>query len=165
MAQTVKTIKNSILVKIAGLSSLFVFLAILILTFINSYQMNDISLKTAITVVQSKIQGDLNTFEYMISKEYGDLHMENGTLVDREGNPINERYDLIDRISKDLNIVATIFVRDGTDYRRIITNIIDSTGKRAVGTMLGSDSWAYWPISNGMEYIGDSMILGKQFIW
>ncbi|MFP3042018.1 methyl-accepting chemotaxis protein [Treponema primitia] len=164
MSQTKKVRKSSILVKIAGLSSAFVFLAILILAFVNVYDTRDVSLETAVTVVESKIRGDISSLQYRITDQYGELRLEDGHLVDQELQPLDERYDLIDRISQDLGIVATIFVKDGDDFRRITTSIIDSSGKRAVGTMLGHGSAAYGPVSGGQDYIGNAVILGSQYI-
>ncbi|MDR3334956.1 MAG: methyl-accepting chemotaxis protein [Treponema sp.] len=100
----------------------------------------------------------------MIAGEYGELALENGHLVDGQGRPMDERYDLIDKMSRDLHVVSTIFMRDGSDYRRITTSILDTTGKRAIGTMLGSSSAAFAPVNSGNSYIGNVIILGKQYI-
>jgi methyl-accepting chemotaxis protein len=164
MGQKGKVRKSSILAKIAGLSSGFVFLAIVILALISIYDMREISLETAVTVVESKIRGDVNSLQNKIAAEYGALRLENGTLIDRTGQPLDGRYDVVDNISKDLEIVATIFVRDGDDFRRITTSIVDASGKRAVGTMLGTGSAAYGPVSAGKAYIGNAVILGNRYI-
>ncbi|MDR3171286.1 MAG: methyl-accepting chemotaxis protein [Treponema sp.] len=156
--------KNSILVKIAGLSSLFIFVAIFVLAFISIYDMRSVSLQTAVNVVRSKIEGDICSLRYMIAHEYGELALENGHLVDGQGQPLDERYELIDKMSRDLHVVSTIFMRDGSDYRRITTSILDATGKRVVGTMLGSSSAAFPSVNSGTSYIGNVLILGKQYI-
>jgi methyl-accepting chemotaxis protein len=164
-AKAAKKRKSSILVKIAGLSSGSIFLAILILALISIYDMREISLETAVTVIEGTIPGHINSLRNKVNSMYGALRLENGHLVDQKSLPLDERYDLIDQISKDLNIVATIFMRDGNDFRRVTTSIIDdNTGKRAVGTMLGSGSAAYGPINSGNSYIGNAMILGEQYI-
>ncbi|MDR0878575.1 MAG: methyl-accepting chemotaxis protein [Treponema sp.] len=164
METTVKKHKISILVKIAGLSSASVFLAILILAVISIYDMRDISLETAVSVMESKIQGDVNSLQNKIANVYGALRLENGHLVDQRSQPLDGRYELVDQLSEDLGIVATIFMRDGNDFRRITTSIIDASGKRAVGTMLGSGSAAYGPVSSGNNYVGNAVVLGKQYI-
>ncbi|MDR3333981.1 MAG: Cache 3/Cache 2 fusion domain-containing protein, partial [Treponema sp.] len=158
------TRKGSILLKIVGLSSLFVFVSILVLALFSISQMRTMSLETAVTMVEKKIQGDMNSLRYMIKDQYGVLRLSNGHLLDERGQMLDERYDVIDAFSKDLRVVATIFIRDGNDYRRITTSIIDDSGKRAVGTFLGSSSAAFAPVNSGREYTGNAVILNKQYI-
>jgi methyl-accepting chemotaxis protein len=156
--------KSSILVKIVGVSSILVFWSVLVLALMSIRNIKSVSLETAKAIVQNKIRGDINSLHYMIRSQYGELHWENGHLVDSQNQPLDERYDLIDQISSDLYIAVTIFMRDGNDYRRITTSIIDTSGKRATGTFLGSNSPAFIPITNGRSYIGNALILGKQYI-
>jgi methyl-accepting chemotaxis protein len=79
-------------------------------------------------------------------------------------NRLNENYGLIDEIAAGLNVVATIFIHDGNDYRRITTNIIDANGKRATGTFLGTENAAFAAVNSGKTYIGKVMIIGKEYI-
>jgi methyl-accepting chemotaxis protein len=159
-----KNFKISMLIKIAGLSSGFVFIAVLVLTVYSINQMENVSLAASTAIVQDKLRGDLNSVRYVIADEYGELRLENDRLVDERHEPLDGRYDAIDQISKELSVVATIFQRDGSDYRRITTNIIDASGKRAVGTMLGTDSPAYQPVSAGNAYVGRATILGGEYV-
>jgi methyl-accepting chemotaxis protein len=159
-----KEIKVSILIKIAGLSSSFLFIAVFVLAVYSINQMKNVSLAASTAIVQNKLRGDLNSVRYVIADVYGDLRLEGNHLVDERHKPLDDRYDMIDQISKDLSVVATIFQRDGSDYRRITTSIIDTSGKRAVGTMLGTNSAAYQPINAGNNYVGPAIILGKEYI-
>ncbi|MDR3302960.1 MAG: Cache 3/Cache 2 fusion domain-containing protein, partial [Treponema sp.] len=158
------TRKSSILLKIAGLSSVFVFMAILILSILSISAMRKMGLETAITMVEKKITGDIQSLRYRIQSEYGELRLVNGHLVDQLEQPLDERYDAIDALSQELQVVATVFMRDNNDYRRITTSITDSSGKRAVGTFLGAASPALAPVNSGREYIGSALILNKEYI-
>jgi methyl-accepting chemotaxis protein len=159
-----KEFKVSILLKIAGLSSGFLFIAVFVLAVYSINQMRNVSLAASTAIVQNKLQGDLNSVRYIIADVYGELRLENNHLVDALREPLDERYEVVDQISKDLSAVATIFQRDGSDYRRITTSIIDAAGKRAVGTMLGTSSAAYQPVKAGNAYVGRAVILGKEYI-
>ncbi|MHB9295534.1 putative methyl-accepting chemotaxis protein [Pillotina sp. SPG140] len=156
-----KDTSNGILVKIAGVSSGLVLMVILILVVISISSMNTISLETARIMTEHKIKGDIVSFQYQLAYEYGILSLNGGTLKDEQGQSLNEQYELIDRISADLGIVATIFVREGNDYRRITTSIRDASGQRAVNTMLGTSSAAYRTVNAGQLFIGEANILGK----
>ena len=159
-----KDVKISILLKIAGLSSGFLFIAVFVLAVYSINQIGNVGLKASTEIVQNKLRGDLNSIRYIIADEYGALRLENNHLVDALHEPLDERYDAVDQISKDLAVVATIFQRDGSDYRRITTSIVDTSGKRAVATMLGTNSPAYQPVNAGNTYIGPAAILGKEYI-
>jgi methyl-accepting chemotaxis protein len=154
----------SILAKIAGLYSASMLMAVIILAGISIYVMNTVSLETATVIVENKIRGDITSFRYRLLKEYGVLWLNGKTLTDEQGQSLNERYELIDKISEDLGIVATIFVREGDDYRRITTSIQDSPGHRAINTMLGSSNAAYGTVNSGQLFIGGVNILGKPYI-
>jgi hypothetical protein len=50
----------------------------------------------------------------MLNTEYGEIKIENGELKDERGNSIHYDYEVVDRISTTLGIVATIFIRMST---------------------------------------------------
>jgi methyl-accepting chemotaxis protein len=155
---------GSILIKIAGVSSIFLLISSVILTILSIYYIESISRQTAVTVATSKIDGDLHSFHDMINESYGTLRLAEGSLAGEDGQSLEGRFDLIDKLSGDLGIVATIFMKDGDDFRRITTSITDGEGRRVVGTMLGSASAAFGPVSRGERYIGNAKILGNDYI-
>lgn len=58
---------------------------------------------------------------------------------------------------------ATVFVKDGSDYYRISTTILNAQGKKVLGTKLATDSPAYGPISKGEDYCGEAKIVDFMF--
>jgi methyl-accepting chemotaxis protein len=154
----------SIMVKIAGLSSAFVLIAVVSLAAVSISSMYSMSRDTAVIMGAKKIRGDIISFQYIIEKEYGALRLVGGKLTAESGEVLDGRYDVIDRTSRDLGIEATIFVRQGGDFRRITTSVRDAGGARAVNTMLGTSSAAYESASAGRLYIGEADILGKQHL-
>jgi len=153
-----------ILIKISGITIVIVILTVLVLSIISITTLKSVSHKTAVLMAEEKIKGDIESFRLMIENEYGDLRLQNGDLIDQQGNSITHNYEIVDKASAAMNILATIFISDQSDYRRITTSIKDASGKRAVDTFLGSKSAAYPNIRAGKEYIGKAVILGKNYL-
>lgn len=58
---------------------------------------------------------------------------------------------------------ATIFVKNGSDFVRISTNV-QKNGTRAVGTVIDPQSEAYKALISGLPYYGISDILGNKYL-
>ena len=110
-----------------------------------------------------KLQGDMHSVHLFAEKHFGEIKMVDGALVDKDGVPLEGRHDMVDEITDKLGVVATVFVREGNDFRRITTSIKTADGNRAVGTMLGTDSAAYEPVMAKNLYIGKAEILGANY--
>ena len=111
-----------------------------------------------------KLEGDIEAANVYLEHYYGDLKLENGTLLDKEGMSVAGRTEMVDAILEDLGNVATIFITRGDDYERITTNVRKENGERAIGTFLGKDSAAYADVTQGKRYIGEAKILGKSYL-
>ena len=159
-----KTARMGLLLKLSIIPVFFVILAISAYSFLSIHRIRKSSLETAVLMGGKKLSGDMVHFSRRLAVEYGQLSLKDGELVGENGDPLKYRYELIDEISSDLGIAATIFVRDGNDFRRISTSIVDNTGKRAVDTLLGTVSAAYPAIKSGQSYSGEAVILGKKYI-
>jgi len=157
-----------ILIKISGITAFFVLSAILVLSIISINNMEIVSFQTAEIMGKEKLRGDISSFVLMIEHEYGNLRLQNNELIDQKGNSIRYDYKVIDKASSMMGIQATVFIKEQVqekdDYRRITTSIKDAEGKRAVDTFLGPNSKAYAPIQSGNEYIGNAVILGKDYL-
>ncbi len=114
--------------------------------------------------LRMKIQGDIQSGRLYLERHYGKIHFADGQLRDGQNQPIAGRYDMVDALQKGLGVAATIFVRDGGDFSRITTNILNAAGQRAVGTKLGTDSAAYNDLMKKTLYIGQAAILGKPYL-
>ncbi|SET18827.1 methyl-accepting chemotaxis protein [Natronincola peptidivorans] len=117
------------------------------------------------TLYDEQLDGAGNVFISMIREEFGILNLNSqGELVDARGESIAERYRQLDQFSGDMDMVATIFKRAGSDFERVITSIINEEGRRAVGTVLDQEGNAYKAMVEGKEYIGEADILGGAYI-
>ncbi|MCG5508748.1 methyl-accepting chemotaxis protein [Ectothiorhodospira lacustris] len=110
--------------------------------------------------LRMKIEGDIWSAGNHVASEWGALRLVDGKLVDAQGQPINDRLEVVDRLSQELGVLATVFARDGRDFTRVTTSVRLPDGRRAVGTQLGQASSAFAPVSAGQRYIGEAQILG-----
>ena len=101
------------------------------------------------------------TRKYM-NGNYGKLTAGKGTLLDKDGNSIEEDTNFVDSVMEDLGDQVTIFVRENDNFRRIATNIMNNN-ERATGTYLGKDHKAYETVLNGDIYIGEADVLGENY--
>jgi len=155
--------RRSLLFKLSGINSILLIIAILVLSIISVQSVETSSHDAAIIMGRNKLNGDINSFEYMLRNTYGQLRLRNSSLTDEHGNSLRHDYSVIDRISRDLGVQATIFMREDQDFRRVTTSIIDGSGNRAVDTLLGTGSPAYKSVMSGTDYIGVAVILGRDY--
>lgn len=73
---------------------------------------------------------------------------------------INGDYSVVDAIKAKHGGTATVFVKDGSNYIRISTNVMKA-GQRAVGTPLDPSGPAKAAIDAGTAFYGPVDILGK----
>ncbi|MGQ9723793.1 MAG: methyl-accepting chemotaxis protein [Tepidimonas sp.] len=71
---------------------------------------------------------------------------------------------LVDLFTEQTGGNATVFVRDGDDFRRITTSVKNEDGSRAVGTTLGKDHPAYPLVVQGKPYVGRAILFGKPYM-
>lgn len=114
-------------------------------------------------ILVNKLEGDILAAQVYIEQYFGELKEKDGNIVDKDGRPINHRYEIIDKLSEDLGIVTTIFAKEEDKYKRIMTSIIDKTGNRAEGTLLENEEIVS-SVSGGKRYIGDTSILGNPYL-
>ncbi len=143
----------------SGLALLTIALVVLASMAIGSTAMD-----SAIEMATLKLQGDMKVLQDRVDQVFGEVSLSGKTLVDENGQDLAGRFEMLDELSQDLSIVATIFVSDGSDYRRLLTSIRNASGERVIGTMLGSTSAAYEPIRSGQAYFGQASILGNDYV-
>ena len=111
----------------------------------------------------AKLEGDIaSTFRYL-SNFYGEISQKDEMLYDEKGNSLEGRYEMVDAILEELGDVATIFTREGDEFKSISSNVMLGEGERAVGTFLATDGQAYEDVTNGKTYIGEANILGEDY--
>ena len=128
------------------------------------------SFNTSDKIVQVQFEDKLKSAEQMLAiylnKEFGGMHLsaDGQDLVDSSNETIYGRNTSLDELSKSMNVVSTVFIKQNNDYRRILTSILDEQGKRAVDTKLDSSGAAYSALNKGETFIGETNILGSDYI-
>ncbi|MCY6484198.1 methyl-accepting chemotaxis protein [Clostridium aestuarii] len=115
-------------------------------------------------LLTEKLRGDISSSTYYFQQYFGNVYYKNGQLIDENGKNIESRNEMVDAVLDSMGNVATIFSKNGDDFKRIATNIMTEDGERAIGTFLGKESLAYKDVTQGKEYIGKADILGKPYM-
>ena len=131
---------------------------------ISYYQSSNSLEELSNELLYEALANEIGAARFYVEKFYVTLEYEEGELYDAAGNVIGSHHQMVDQMSKDMNILATVFTKDQDDFRRVTTNIIDSDGNRAVDTYLGKESTPYEPIINGETYLGEANILGIPYL-
>ncbi len=109
---------------------------------------------------ERKLKSDGLLFKRYIERDYGEIRLDDGVIVNEEGNSIHYKYAIVDQIKEEVGDMATIFVREGDDFNRVVTNILGKDGQRQVDTPL-AEGKAKDAMLEGKSYIGEANILGQ----
>jgi len=77
---------------------------------------------------------------------------------------ISQGGEIVDEVQKIMGGTATLFVRDGDNFVRVATNVLQEDGQRAVGTILDPNGPAIAALREGKPYRGPAAILGKSYL-
>lgn len=149
---------KSIKGKIAMFFSITVSLAIILVSVLGYIRAYENAINVSEIQSKEKLKGDINGLKKYIEFEYGDLSYKGGQLQDNKGNSISKKYEVLDEVKNDFSDVATIFVKDNSDFTRIATNVLDETGSRMDGTNLDTTMESYKSLINGNSYTGRTTI-------
>lgn len=112
------------------------------------------------SIVISTLSSEINAISTYSDKYYGHLSLNNkNELVGSNGVKIGSNHSMVDKVLKDLNLVSTIFVKQGDDFVRKTTSVKNADGTRAVGTKLDRKGIAYKKMMEGETYLGRADIL------
>ena len=117
----------------------------------------------AIENINNKLISDSNAFKSYIKYEHEALSLENDNLVDSKGLNIAWSSTVVNKTYSDLDDLATVFIKKGDEFIRVLTNIKDEDGSRAKGSSLNKESEAYKALANGESYSGSATILNGNY--
>ncbi len=78
--------------------------------------------------------------------------------------PQADNFSLVDHVKSVMGGTATLFVKNGSDFVRVSTNVIKDDGSRAVGTVLDPQGKAIAAIRESKAFYGQVDILGKPYL-
>ena len=124
-------------------------------------------IKIADEQATTKVNADLNAFVRYIAFNHGSEKLvisKNNKLSDIKGGVMESNYVVIDKVSKDLEDLATIYKKQGDDFVIVSTNILNDNGSRPEGEILDRESDAYKAMINDEErYVGSQIIFDKSY--
>jgi methyl-accepting chemotaxis protein-2 (aspartate sensor receptor) len=104
------------------------------------------------------------TFRQQFAPTLSLVDEKQGTLTSY-GAMLNDDTGPVDRFAIDNpGGVATVFVKQGDDFRRITTSVKKENGERAVGTLLDRKHPGYGPLMQGQRYVGTATLFGKPYM-
>jgi PAS domain S-box-containing protein len=126
-------------------------------------QVNDIRAMTANSydLSKNKLNGDLNLLKSRFAA-YGTPEIE-GSKITYGGQVINDNFQVVDSIEKDMGSKATVFQKIGSQAIRVSTNVVGADGKRAIGTPV-SDAVYDAVINKGQTFYGTADVVGKKYV-
>ena len=117
------------------------------------------------TLVEDRLASANNMLEIYLNEQFGPLRLDSsGKLTDIDNQSIEGQFEYIDRFAQEMDVVATLFAKDGDDFTRVLTTIKDSNGERAIGTKLDTTGPAYGQVSKGEVYLGEATILSAEYM-
>ena len=153
---TIKNLKNK-----SKLVILFLFTSIIpivVISFICCVKsINGMSLIEK-SMLQKKISSDILLFENDVYE-----FLEHIEINDINENQKNEGHLLVDKISNDLDVVCTLFLKNENGYERYLTSIRNNNNERLENTFL-DDKNVIKAINNKQIYLGDTFINGNKYL-
>jgi hypothetical protein len=77
---------------------------------------------------------------------------------------MSNNFSLVDDVVKQAGGTATIFVKNGSEFVRVATNVKKDDGSRAIGTILDPKGKAITSIQKNEAFYGEVDIFGKPYI-
>lgn len=156
-------IMKSIKFKLASAFSLLLVIIILVLCVYGYYIADKNMSNLAKQQSKIKVESDINALVSYINLNNGGLELKNGKIVDIKGVSMEGYYKIVDKIDKDFKDQATLFKKNGEEFVRISTNIMQDDGSRLEGTNLDHETPEYQAAIAGESYSGESEVDGKLY--
>jgi predicted hydrocarbon binding protein len=110
---------------------------------------------------RTKLDGDLKQLHKRFAA-YGAPSVT-GDQIAYGSHIVNNNFEVVDSIEKDMGVKATVFQKVGDKAIRIATNVVGADGKRAVGTEISSVVYDA-VINKGQTYYGTADVVGNKFV-
>jgi predicted hydrocarbon binding protein len=112
-------------------------------------------------ISRNKLDGDLKQLHSRFAA-FGAPSIAGGKVA-YGSHVVNDNFDVVDSIEKDLGSKATVFQKVGDKAIRVSTNVVGADGKRAVGTEISSAVYEA-VITKGQTYYGTADVVGQKYV-
>ena len=116
------------------------------------------------TQYEDKLESAYNVLQMHLEDKFGTLSLKGDQLVDASGKSIEGKFESVDEVSDAMDVIVTVFSKEGDNYTSVLSNLKLADGKRAVGTQMDQKELAYAEIQNGNIYYGEADIFGVNYI-
>ncbi len=173
-------LKNSIATRISVIGSLATLVVLASITAVLTYALTEQAVRQRVewlsgtaADVASSIDGIDLTSRTMVERVYPVLVGMVGEdyVLDAASNELsaggtllNDNFDAVDRFAQQTGGNATIFTKQGDDFRRVATSVKKADGSRAVGTLLDRSGAAYAAVVAGKGYTGRATLFGTPYM-
>jgi len=154
--------KASLQIKIVGLSSIILVAAILVTQLMGNQDMRNLGSNVATTMASKALNGYMHLLQTKIFQEYGQLHLVGNQLVDDNGVSIAGDFRIVDEVSAAVITQVSIGIREGNNFRRVVTTLTSHDGNREVGTFMSAENLALLPLLRGEEFRERTLIIGVE---
>jgi predicted hydrocarbon binding protein len=110
---------------------------------------------------RTKLDKDLTLLHSRFTA-YGAPSVSGGKIA-YGGHIVNNNFEVVDSVEKDMGSKATVFQKIGDKAIRVSTNVVGADGKRAVGTEISSVVYDA-VIKKGQTYYGTADVVGKKMV-
>lgn len=105
----------------------------------------------------------------LLALQQGDPHLVrfaggNNDALLFGNHAISGDFTIVDQVRSIMGGTVTVFVRQGDNFVRVSTNVLQPDGSRAIGTQLNPNGPAIPRLRNGQDFYGVVDILGKPYI-
>jgi len=118
-------------------------------------------------LTRNKVNSDLNVAKQnFYSKGVPQIIDNQMVLIDNAGTHyiVNDNFEIVDKVQSMVGGAATVFQVYNNSYAaRISTNVLDTEGKRAIGTHL-TDNVYQVAVVDGVTYYGRRDLFGKDYV-
>ncbi|HPY53992.1 MAG TPA: methyl-accepting chemotaxis protein, partial [Treponemataceae bacterium] len=114
--------------------------------------------------VASKLRSNINAAHLFLEEAYEGIVLKNGSMIGTNGKNVENNTEFVDFLKSTFSTQATIFKREGGDFTRVATSILQDDGQRAVGTTLNENNIIYQKLTDGETYVGETRILDNPYI-
>lgn len=129
----------------------------------NSFAIFDKTLKEDVQRTGDTFRAELGD-QLQLSSEKQDLGGIAVPVLHFGQTVLNGHTELLDRYTEKTGAIATLFVREGSDFYRVSSSLKKLDGTRTVGTMLDHEHPAFAKLSAGQKYIGMAKLFGKNYM-
>ncbi|MGL4363538.1 MAG: methyl-accepting chemotaxis protein [Cellulosilyticaceae bacterium] len=115
-------------------------------------------------MVHTTVASSLSVRNLFFEEIYGDIRMQNGSLVGKNGQDSNSISKWIDKLIEGQMEEMSIYMFEDNIFKSIATSLVDESGNRIINQTIDQQSPVYESLIEGNAYFDEIKINDKAFI-